>query len=139
MANHCKAQQNFINLQADVLRLADRDHGLSIKRLAMLTEIPATTLVTWKNGTAMPAWAMVELARFIPDDLMSLMTEPAGKFVGTLTDDGGGCLDSLGREAAGYTAELLDAKSDGIVTPMERAKLGERARRVASVARAVAA
>lgn len=139
MANHCKAQQNFVTLQADLFRLAARDHGLSIKRLSLLADIPATTMTTWASGTVMPAWAMVELAKYIPDDLMSLMTEPAGKFVGTLGDDGGGCLDSLGREAAGYTAELLDAKSDGIVTPMERAKLGERARRVASVARAVAA
>jgi hypothetical protein len=69
---------------------------------------------------------------------MSLMTEPAGKFIGTL-EDGGGSLDALGREAAGYTAEYLDAKSDGVVTPMERGKLRDKARRVASIARAVAA
>jgi hypothetical protein len=138
MANNCKAQQNFVSLQADLFRLAARDHGLTIKRLSLLADIPATTMQTWASGTVMPAWAMVELARFIPDDLMSLMLEPAGRFVGTLeTVDHD--LDALGCEAAGFVAEYVAAKADGKVTPIERARLGDKARGMAAAARKVVA
>lgn len=132
-------QQDFMSRTADVFRLAKRDCGLTTPRLAALTGIPAATLVTWASGnTAMPAWAMCALSEHIPDDLMSLLMEPAGKFIGT-TDAADDDLDALGCETATFTAELLEAKRDGKVTPRERDRLKDRARRVASRAQAVAA
>lgn len=129
--------QNFIDAQADVLRLAKARHALSTARLSLLTEIPETTIASWGKGTSMPAWAMMALAIHIPTDLMNMLAEQAGlQFtpIEKLEND----LDQLACEASGFTHELLEAKRDGKVTPIERANLKEKARRVAVAAASVA-
>ena len=143
MENRHAAQQHFVSRQSDYFRLAARDCDLTVKRLALLTDIPATTMATWASGTVMPAWAMWELSRHVPDYLNSMLAERSGKFVGTC-EPSEGDLDALGREGAGYTSALFDARAPespggSVVTPIERAGLRDRARRVASRARAVAA
>ena len=144
MTNSTVAKQLFGSRQADWFRLAKRDHDLSIKRLSSLTGIPDTTLTTWATGeTAMPAWALFELAEHIPDDLTCMLVERSGKYVGTCeTGDGG--FEKLGRETAAYTNELLQAHDPdspgGVnVTPIEEALLKHRARKVACAGRAAAA
>jgi hypothetical protein len=123
--------------QEAMLRLAERDYGLSIKRLAAETGIGATTLRTYKRDTMMPLGVFVKLCAVIPDELTSLCLEVSGKHVGSnATSDED--LDALGREAAGFVAEKLEAEADGKVTPIERSKLKHRARRVVSQARKVA-
>lgn len=129
--------QHFVDTQADVLRLAKARYSLSAARLAALTDIPETTIASWSRGTSMPAWAMMSLAIHIPADLMNLLTEQAGLQltpIERLEND----LDQLAFEASGFTHELLEAKLDGKVTPIERDKLREKARRVAVAAASVA-
>ena len=129
---------DVIAAQEAMLRLAERDYGLSTKRLEAETGIPAVSLRSYKRDTMMPLAAFVKLARVIPDCLTSLVMEPSGKHVGT-NEPTDGDIDALGREAAGFVAEKLEAEADGIVTPIERGKLRDRARRVECAARAVAA
>jgi hypothetical protein len=128
--------QHFVDTQADVLRLAKARHGLSAARLSALSDIPETTITSWGKGTSMPAWAMVALAMHIPTDLMNLLVEPAGLMLAPI-ERGDNDLDQLACETSGFTHELLDAKRDGKVTPIERARLKERARRVAVAAASI--
>ena len=135
--------QDIISRQERMLRLAERDYGLTLDDLQAETGIPKPTLATYKRGTAMPAYALVLLAAVIPDDLVSLLFAPIGKHIATDTGEDGD-LDALAREGAGYNVEYLaahDPESDGgvHVTPRERANLKDKARRIAAVARRAAA
>jgi len=138
MADCSVNPQHFVDAQADVFRLAKARHGLSIARLAALSSIPETTIRTWSTGTSMPAWALIELARHIPADLINLLTEQGG-FCLTPIERADSDLDQLACEASGFTHDVLEAKLDGKVTPIERARLKERARRVQALAASVVA
>lgn len=86
----------------------------------------------------MPVPTMLKLVGVLPDELLSHLLDPVGKH---LADNGNdeGDLDALGCEAAGFTQEYVEAKSDGIVTPIERGRLKSRARRLGNLARAATA
>ena len=112
--------------QAEMFRLAERDHGLNLAAIALETHIDKRTLQTYNNSNIfarakMPLWVFVELCKVIPDDCTSIMLEPASKHVGSNVSDDG------------------DLEADGKVTPIEKRKLKDRARRVAARAQAVAA
>lgn len=135
--------QDIIARQERMLRLAERDHDLTLAVLSAETSIPKPTIASWKHDVAMPAWALVCLSKHIPDDLTSLMFEPVNRFVGSCVSGDGG-LDALARESAGYNVEYLNARDpegDGgsALTPRERAILKDKSRRVAAVARCAAA
>jgi hypothetical protein len=144
MCNMNALARNSVGAQERMFRLAERDHGLSIKALCLETGIPKTTLEGWKNGTTMPAWALGALGKAgVPDHLLSLTLNPFARHVGTDTN-GDGALDELAREAAGFANDYLEATAPDSpggsnVIPMEAAKLGERAARMEAKARAVRA
>lgn len=138
MSNHDAETQHLVDIQCDIFRLAKRDYALSPARLSALSGFPKTTIESWAKGTAMPAFGLARLSRWIPDGLTSLMFEPAGKHVETNETDESD-LDDLGCETAGFTAEYVQAVSDGKITPMERAKLADRAIRLAAKANSVRA
>lgn len=143
MADGRGTEQETLAAQSEMFRLAERDHGLTITALATETGINKSTLATYNHSNIfqrakMPLPVFVALCRVIPDDCTSIVLAGIGKHVGT-NEGGDGCLDALGREAAGYVAEKLDAEADGVVTPIERRRLRDRARRVAARAQAVAA
>lgn len=118
-----------------MLRLAERDHGLTLSLLSAETGIGKGTLNTYKHDVAMPAWALILLSEHIPDELTSLMYETVGKHVGS--DDGAedGDIDALARECSSYTAEYLAA--DKPRTPQQIANLKDKARHICGVARRV--
>jgi hypothetical protein len=135
--------QDVISRQERVLRLAERDYDLTLTVLSAETGIPKPTLSSWMKDTAMPAYGLVLLCRVIPDDLTSLMFEPVGKHIGT-NEGKDGDLDALAREAAGFNVEYLDAhhpdsEAGSRLSPRERARLKDKARRVASTAQSAAA
>ena len=130
--------RDSVEAQRELFRLAAKE-GLTIPVIARRSPLHESTMKGWRDGAAMPAWAIGALGEAgVPDHLLSLLLEPFRKHVGTdETDDGD--LNALGREGAHYLAEKTDAEADGVVTPIERARLKERARRVAGVARRAAA
>ena len=81
MANSYAATQHVVDAQERMLRLAERDYGLSIRDLMAETGIPEATLRSYKKGAVMPITAFAKLCLVIPDDLTSLMLPP-GKHVG---------------------------------------------------------
>lgn len=139
MANIPLAGRDSVEAQREMFRLAQKELGLSIPVIAKRSPLCESTLKGWRDGAAMPAWALGALGSAgMPDHLLSLVMEPFGKHVGSdETDDGD--LDALGRESAHYLADKADAEADGIVTPIEKSRLKERACRIAGVARRAAA
>lgn len=138
MADLPPQARNSIARQADLFRLAERDCGLTIAALARMSGISASTLAGWRSGAAMPAWALGALGDAgVPDDLLSLVTSPWHRHVGTDPDDDGHDLDQLGEEADALASEVRrarGAKSPGgtAIIPIEAARIKERSRRVAA-------
>jgi hypothetical protein len=126
-----------------MLRLAERDHDLSLPVLAAETGISKHTLATYKRDVAMPVHVLVRLSRVIPDYLTSLLFEPVEKFVGTTAPDDGD-LHELAEESAEFLGEYTRSRSPksagGVhLVPREKENLKDRSRRIAAVARRAAA
>lgn len=139
MPNRSLPGQDSVAAQRELFRLAQKECGLSPEAISAKCPIPLSTLKGWRDGAAMPAWALGELGAVgVPDHILSLVLEPFGKHVGT-DEPSEGDLETLAREGAHYLAEHADAKADGVITPMERGKLKDRARRIVGVGRKVAA
>lgn len=114
--------RDSVDAQREMFRLAAKECGLTIPIIAQRSPLHESTMKGWRDGAAMPAWALFQLgAAGVPDHLLSLVGASFGKHVGTdETDDGD--LNALGREGAHFLAEKQDAEADGNVTPIERAK-----------------
>lgn len=128
MGFRSQTDQLVIAAQEAMLRLAERDHGLTANRLEAETGIPAVTLRTYRRDTMMPLAAFVKLCRVIPDDLTSLVMEQAGKHVGT-DEHGDGDVDQLGKETASYAAEWAAAKADNVIDHRDRGRAQRTAER----------
>lgn len=137
MSDKCKISILTIEAQARMFRLAQRDYGLTRKVLSLETGISYSTLKSWESGTEMPISGFVRLARVIPNELTSLLLDCAGKHV---VDDAGddASIDELAVETGRFAADYIEANIDGNVTPIEREKLKDRARRIGSIAEKVA-
>lgn len=139
MANLPLPGRDSVEAQRELFRLAAKECGLTISVIAARSPLPESTMKGWRDGAAMPAWAVGALGQAgVPDHILSLVLEPFGRHVGT-DEANDGDLDALGREGAHFLAEKADAEADGKVTPIEKSKLKDRARRIAGVARKVAA
>ena len=143
MRTDAGTEQETKSAQVELFRLAASEAGLSIKALAHETGIPESTLASYNRSnpfarSAMPMWVFVALCRVLPDEVTSVMLADAGKHVGS-NETSDGDIDELAVEASGLTHEILEAKRDGKVTHIERAKISARGRKVAARARAVAA
>lgn len=141
MADLSQNARNSVELQREIFRLAEAEHGLSVAVLARTRKIPVSTLKGWREGAAMPAWALGELG--LPDDLVSLVLQPYAKHVGSDENEEGGDLDALGLEALGLAGEVATARSPQSpggtsIVPIEKALIRNRARRVCPKARAAA-
>ena len=137
MADLSTKARNSVTLQAEMFSRAEAEEGLSVSVLHGRTKISRSTLRGWASGeTQMPAWALGELG--LPDHLASLVLDPYRKCVAS-ADGEEEALDELAFEASGYTAEYIEARRDGKLTHVERAKLKKRGQRVKAAARKVGA
>lgn len=109
MSTHCKISNHVRATQETVFRLAARDHGLTRKRLNLETGIPITTLKSWAEGTEMPLSAFVKLAAVIPNGIMSLLIEPAGKAVSDAAHDDTD-LDDLALQSIRLLTRYIEAR-----------------------------
>ncbi len=134
MPHRTAADHDVIARQEAMLRLAERDHDLTINRLEAETGIPAVTLRTYKRDTMMPLAAFVKLCGVIPDSLTSLVLEPAGKRVETEHAPDGDA-HALARDGSEYNVEYLRAtdptsEAGPSLSPRERARLADIHRRM---------
>jgi hypothetical protein len=128
-----------LETQQRIFRLSARDYGLTLKRISIDSNIPYATIRTYASGEAMmPIAALLKICDVIPDHLLSQLLDPVGRHL-EVNEESDGDMDELGREAASFTAEYVNAKSDGIVTPFERSRLASRAGRLADAAGKVSA
>lgn len=144
MADFCRNAQNSVANQAELFRLAERDHGLSLKLLSAKTRIPYNTLRSWRDGTVMPAWGLFKLGKEggVPDYLLSFIGEPFERAVVT-AEDGEGDFDTAGLDAGELAHEVQRARHPaspgGVkIVPQEAAVITLKARKSASSARKVA-
>jgi hypothetical protein len=146
MCNVDREIQNILAIQSDMFRLAKRDYQLSPKRLAALSGIPEATVASWahpQRPAAMPMHGFVRLLPHLPDDLSSLLTEPADKHIGTNAPSDNDIHDLIdtASELTNEGVRAMHPKSPGGVhiVPSERGKIRDISRRLAPRARKVAA
>jgi len=146
MADLCQFARNSVTAQREMFRFAEQDHGITARILHLRTDISLSTLKGWRDGAAMPAWAIGKLGKEggIPDHLLSLVLEPFERHVGT-DENGEGDLDTAGLDASEFAQAVQRARhpsSPGgvAIVPQERASIVPLARKSASSSRrAVAA
>jgi hypothetical protein len=126
-----------------MFRRAEAEEGLSLRVLSKRSPIPYTTLKGWRDGAAMPAWALGALGEAgIPNEILSLVLEPFRRHVGT-DEEGESDFDDAALAANDLSTAVQRArhpKSPGGVAIIhtERAEIIPIARRAAAKARAVA-
>ncbi|HEX8382428.1 MAG TPA: hypothetical protein VF592_03535 [Sphingomonas sp.] len=95
--------------------------------LAAASRIPESTLRSYAGGAAMPLHAVLALRPHLPGQAINMLTEPGGyRLVEVETSDTN--WDVIAAGAAGLTFEICDARKDGVVDHVERARLRTRAR-----------
>lgn len=141
MADLSQNARNSVELQRELFRLAEAEHGLSIAVLSRTRKIPVSTLKGWREGSAMPAWALGELD--LPDDLASLVLTGYQRAVVTVTDDGQAAVDfdHLGLEALGLGTTVAQARSEDSpggtnIVHIEREQIRQKARPLCAKLRA---
>lgn len=141
MADLSPAARDSVAKQHELFQRAASEDGLSINvlyaRMPSNYEVSKSTMRGWKNGAAMPAWAIGALGEAgVPDHLLSLVLEPFGRCVIT-EDDGEGDLDTAADEALDFAHAVQKARSPkspgGIaIVPQEAAVIQPKRQRAAS-------
>ena len=136
--------RDSVSAQSELFRRAAAEEGLSLRAIAAKTPIPFSTLKGWRDGAAMPAWALGALGDAgVPDALLSLITAPWKRCVVT-EEDGEGDLDTAAIAAndfAGSVQKARHPKSPGgiAIVPQEAAVIHPiRQRATAALRRAAA-
>jgi hypothetical protein len=134
--------ENVIAAVRHMFRLADK-RGITRKLIFLETGISPNTIASWVRETApamMSLDTFVRLCRVIPDDLTSLVTDIAGKHIGSDCDASADVdIDRLEIQASGIVHEIAKARADKIYTPQEKAHIGDLSRQMLPTVRAVAA
>lgn len=107
--------------------------GLYITRAALseASGVPSSTLASYAGGTAMPLHAILVLSHHLPAAAINMMFEPAGKRLCDAEQKDANW-DAVAASASMLTFEICDARSDGQIDHVERARLRQRARAVAA-------
>lgn len=135
-------KQDVLSNQERMLRLAERDYGITAKVIAAETGIPLPTVQSWRRSppVAISLADFVLVCRVIPDSLTSLCLEPSAKHVGTNGDDEGD-LDAVAEHAGEFAHAYQKARHPsspgGVqIVPTEAARLHDIRRGMVAKARA---
>jgi hypothetical protein len=101
------------------------------KALSAASGIPVSTLKSYADGTAMPLHAVLAIADHLPGAAINMLFEPAGKRLCDAEQQAANW-DAVAASASMLTFEICDARSDGMIDHVERARLRQRARAVAA-------
>ncbi|MCK0531473.1 hypothetical protein [Sphingobium agri] len=104
--------------------------------LAVASKVPESTLKSYANGAAMPLHAVLAIRPFLPAAAINMLTEPGGVRFAT-TDAQEANWDAIAASAAGLVAEVCEARKDGQIDHVEKARLRARTRNL--IAEAVSA
>jgi len=139
MANLSLPARDSVAAQRELFRVA-ATKGLTLKVLSTRdVHLSYSTIKGWATGeTAMPAWAIGALGEAgVPDDLLSLVTQPFGRSV-VSDEEGDGDLDDAAIAASDFACEVARARHPnspgGIaIVPQEKSMI-EPKRRAACAA-----
>lgn len=143
MANLPLPGRDSVDAQRELFRLAAKECGLTIAVIAARSPLCESTMKGWRDGAAMPAWAVGALGQAgVPDELLSLVLRPFARHVGT-DEDGEGDLDTAGLDAGEAAHEIQRARhpnSPGgvAIVPQERAVIVPILRRAVASGRRAA-
>jgi hypothetical protein len=105
-------EREILRAQDRIFRLAERDHGLTLKSISLDSGIPYETLRSYRGNkgaqSMMPVSALVRLAGVIPDILLSHLLDPADRHLVPNDDDDE--LDDLGDRADEVAREVRRAR-----------------------------
>ena len=147
MADLSAPARDSVAAQRKMFTEAEAKLGLSIavlhKRTPAEHRISSSTMKGWRDGAAMPAWAIGALGEAgIPDDLLSLVLEPFARHVGT-DEDGDGDLDTAADAAIEFAHSVARARSPhspgGVaIVPQECAVIVPKGKRACAAIRRAA-
>ena len=112
--------------QARVFRLAQRDHGLTLKAISLDAKLGYTTIQSYASGQAVMSIAsLFKLVGVIPDELLSLLL-PDGRSIVAVPDNIDH--DALGQWAEKYVARKMaahrkDSECEEQIGPSEKTEL----------------
>ena|ERR1051325_565180 len=145
MADLSLPARDSVAAQHELFSRAEREEGLSIAVIAKRSPLSASTMKGWKDGSAMPAWALGALKQAgVPDHLLTLVLDPFDAAVVSNPEDGEGDLDTAAGHALEFAGEVQKArhpKSPGglAIVPQEKVIIEpKRQRACASMRRAAA-
>lgn len=143
MADGTLPQRDSVAAQRELFRRAEAEEGLSIAVIAKRSPLPLSTMKSWRDGAAMPAWALGALsAAGVPDHLLSLILEPFACFVVSETD-GEGDLDTAANDALDFASAVTrahhpDSPGGLTIVPQEKALIEPKRQRAAAAIRRAA-
>lgn len=77
-----------LEIQKDVFRLAEFDHGLTRKAIADKSGLNYDTLGTYARGqSSLPVPALIRLCDVLPDHLLSRLLDPAARHIARNEDE----------------------------------------------------
>jgi hypothetical protein len=128
MGDHASMQRDVAERQVAMFAsFVGRGCYITRAALAAASKIPESTLREWAGGAAMPLSAALTLRRHLPAEAVNMLTEPGdARLVGIEQQEAN--WDAIAAGAAGLTFEICDARKDGTVDHVERARLRARAR-----------
>ena len=106
--------------------------------LSRLSGFPASTLQGWAGGVTMPHYAVLILSQHLPAQAINLLFEPVGKRL-VDAESAPADWDGLAARAAGFTAEICEARRDGKIDHIESARLRKSGRALIAETQAIVA
>lgn len=130
-------ERRILDAQSRIFRLAEHDHGLTLKAISIDSGIKYETLRSYKGDKGaqamMPVSALCKLVGVVPDELLSHLLDPVGRHIVQDDDDSG--LDTLGDDADAVAAEVRRARAPqspgGVeIVDIEEARIRQKALRL---------
>lgn len=128
MSDHAAMQRQVAQRQVAMFS-SFMGRGLHTTRAALsaASGIPESTLREWANGAAMPLSAIFTLRQHLPAQAIDMVCEPGDvRMVDIETSETN--WDEIASETAGLTFEICEARKDGHIDHVEKARLQQRAR-----------
>lgn len=141
MAHDDRISLLVLDAQRRIGRLAERDHGLSLKAISLDTGIPYNTVRSYFGQSeevplsVMPVPAMLKCVGVIPDELLSQLFEPVRRCLVPTNGDGDPDYDAIGQHALDLGATVAQSRNPNSpggtnIVPIERDAIQQKLARV---------
>lgn len=128
MSDHAAMQRDVADRQrAMFASFVGKGCHTTRSALAAASKVPESTLREWAAGASMGIAGLLTLRRHLPAAAINMLTEPGdARLVGIEQTETN--WDAIAAGAAGLTFEICEARKDGTVDHVEKARLKHRVR-----------